>query len=336
MKKLGLAVLMLLALTGQVTSAKADPVLVQAAGATRTVNCNDAPLQVEGARNLITATGRCTGLEVRGDGNIISLPLTGTVRIDIQGSRNRIRYTAMAGTIVYLHIAGDGNEVLPGPYAPAPSAALTGISGKGLNLDLDCEGGSFTLDSVGSTIALRGQCKAVMLHGEANMVRADLAPAATVQIEGNANTLLYRVALGAPLPKTRLVGMGSLVASDSSLAAALGTGVAPQKLPVPLLMGLLDAQVQALGTLVQLPSAIVGPMGGFSTAGEVQLQRLGGLLLQAWPTAVRIVGRGKTQEGGRKLASAVSEYLIDHGVPGLAAQIDGDIGSGSVDVWLLK
>ena len=112
--------------------------------------------------------------------------------------------------------------------------------------------------------------------------------------------------------------------------------MAPQKLPVPLLMGLLDAQVQALGTLVQLPSAIVGPMGGFSTAGEVQLQRLGGLLLQAWPTAVRIVGRGKTQEGGRKLASAVSEYLIDHGVPGLAAQIDGDIGSGSVDVWLLK
>ena len=336
MKQVGLAVWVLLAAAGLAVPAKADPVLVQAAGATRTVNCNDAPLQVEGARNLITVTGRCTGLEVRGDGNIVSLPLTGTAPVDIQGSRNRIRYTAMAGTVVQLQIAGDGNEVLPAPYAPAPPAALAVISGNALNLDLDCGGAAFTLNSVGSAIALRGQCKAVMVHGEANMVRADLAPAATVQIEGNANTLLYRAPLDAPQPKTRLVGMGSLVASESSLAAALGAGVAPQKLPVPLLMRLLDAQVQAPGTLVQLPPAIFGPMGGFSTAGEVQLQRLGGLLLQAWPTGVRIVGHGQTQEGGRKLASAVSDYLIDHGVPGLAAQIDGDIGNPMVDVWLLK
>jgi hypothetical protein len=326
----------LLAASALAAPAHADPVLVQAAGATRTVNCAEAPLEIDGARNLITVTGRCTGLQIRGDGNDVSLPLSGVAPVDIEGSRNRVRYTAMPGTNVQLHVAGDGTAVTPGPYAPAPPAALASISGNGLDLDLDCNNGTFTLDSVGSAIALRGQCKAVVLHGEANVVRADLAPEASVEIEGNADTLLYRVPQGAALPKTKLVGMGSLVADQSSLAAAIGARVAPQKLPVPLLMRLLDAQVQAPGTLVQLPSAIFAPTGGLSAAGEIQLQRLGGLLLQAWPSAVRIVGHGPSPDAGRKLAAAVSDYMIDHGVPGLSAQLDGDVGGGSVDVWLLK
>ncbi len=324
-----------LSLAASPVAGHADPVLVQAAGSTRTVACADAPAMIEGARNLITFTGHCTSLQIRGDSNIVSIPLAEPGNIDIEGNGNRIRYTAAAGVRPQLRIVGNGIWVTPSAYSSAPPAALATISGNGLNLDLDCDGLAFTLDSVGSTVALRGQCKAVLLHGETNLVRADLAPAASVTIEGNANTLLYRLPPGAALPGGKVTGMGSFVAADSGLAASLGTGLSPVKLPVPLLMRLLDAQVQAPGTLVILQPAIFG-RSGFSPAGEVMLQRLGGLLVQAWPSSVRIVGHNANPERAKQMASAVQEYLIDHGVPGLAAQIASEGGDGSVEVWLLK
>ena len=313
----------------------ADPVLVQAAGSTRTVACANAPAIIEGPRNLITFTGHCTGLQIRGDSNSVSIPLAEPGNIDIEGNGNKIRYTAPAGLQPQLRIVGDGTWVTPGAYSPAPPAALATISGNRLNLDLDCDGLAFTLNTVGSTVTLRGQCKEVLLHGETNLVRADLASAATVTIEGNANTLLYRLAPGAALPGGKVTGMGSLVAADSGPAASLGTGLPPAKLPVPLLMRLLDAQVQEPGTLVILQPAVFGG-SGFSPAGEVMLQRLGGLLVQAWPTGVRIVGHNANPERAKQMASAVQEYLVDHGVPGLSAQLAAEGGDGWVDVWLLK
>ena len=316
-------------------AAQSEPVLVQAAGATRTVACNGGPVQVEGARNLIKFTGVCTGLHLRGDGNTISIPLSGQSQIDIEGGHNRVHYSALAGIAPQLRIVGDGTEVLTSQNAPAPLAGLASISGNKLNLDLDCNGQAFTLDSVGSTISLRGKCQTVLLHGEANLVRADLASGATVTIQGNANTLLYVIPPGGTLPGGSVDGMGSLVVPDVGFAVPLGAGVPPARLPVALLMRLLDAQVQAQGTLVHLPSAVFA-QDGFSAAGELQLQRLGGLILQAWPNGVHIVGHDPNPARGTQMATAISTYLIDHGVPGLAAQIGSEPGESSVDVWLLK
>ena len=173
------------------------------------------------------------------------------------------------------------------------------------------------------------------MHGEANLVRAELTSGSNVTIEGNANTMLYRLPPGALLPGGKVTGMGSLVAADSGLAATLGSGVPPTKLPVPLLMRLLDAQVQAPGTLVILQPAIFSK-SGFSPAGEVMLQRVAGLLLQAWPSGVRIVGHNLNPQRGKQMASVVQDYLVDHGVPGLNAKLESDNGDGSVDIWLLK
>ena len=316
-------------------AAQSEPVLVQAAGATRTVACNGGAAQVEGARNLIKFTGVCTSLQVRGDGNAISIPLSGQSRIDIEGGHNRVHYSAMAGIAPQLRIVGDGTEVLTSQNAPAPQAALASISGNKLNLELDCNGLTFTLNSVGSTVSLRGKCSAVLMHGEANLVRADLASGATVTIQGNANTLLYAVPAGATLPGGSVDGMGSLMVPDVGFAVPLGAGVPPTRLPVPLLVRLLDAQVQAPGTLVHLPLAAFAP-DGFSAAGELQVQRLGGLILQAWPNGVRIVGHDPDPARGTQMATAISTYLTDHGVPGLAAQISSEPGESSVDVWLMK
>jgi len=335
MRRMRLLATMLTVLGGWMTQAQADPVLVQAAGATRSVACNGGPAQVEGARNLIKFTGVCTGLQVRGDGNAISIPLSGQSLIDIEGGHNRVRYSSSAGIQPRLRVVGDGTEVLTSQNAPAPLASQASISGNDLNLELDCNGLDFTLNSVGSTISLRGRCQNVLLHGEANLVRADLASGASVTIQGNANTLLYQVPPGGNLPGGSVNGMGSLVAPDVGFATPLGVGVPPARLPVALLMRLLDGQVQAQGTMVHLPPAVFTP-DGFSVAGDMQLRRLGGLILQAWPSGVHIIGHDPDPTRATQMATAISTYLVDHGVPGLAAQISSESGESSVDVWLMK
>jgi hypothetical protein len=332
---LGAGVLVLASAHG-LAAEDSTAVLVQGAGATRTVTCADVDARVEGSRNTITFTGHCTGLQLRGDGNVVSVPLAGPALIDIEGNHNRVRYTSTPDALPRLRVAGSFNELTPSPYAVAPRAEAAAISGDGLNLELDCAGKPYTMQSVHSHLHLRGACPALTLRGEANLVEAELAPGAEVTIAGNAISLLYRVAGDGAAPKVALNGMGSIALPEASMAGVLAQPVGAARLPVPLLMQLLGAQVQAQGTLVHLPAAVFSP-NGYSPAGEVTLQRLAGLIVQAWPSGVKIAGHNPDALGAKQIASGVSEYLVGHGVPGLSAEITGDTtGEPSVDVWLLK
>ncbi len=314
-----------------------NAVVVQGSGATRTVSCNELEARIEGPRNMITFTGKCSGLQVRGDGNTVSVPLYGPAQIDIEGNHNRVRYTTTADASPRLHVVGNQNELIPNPYAVVPRADGSVISGNELNLDLSCNGRPFTLETVNSHIRLRGGCPAMILRGEANLIEAELAPGADVTIAGNAISLLYHVVGDGAAPKLFVAGLNSIALPASSIGAALIQPTTPAKLPVPLLMQLVGAQVQAQGTLVHLPiAAFNGNSNSFSPAGELTLRRLAGLLVQAWPSGVKITGYDTDPDTGRTRASAVSDYLIAHGAPGLAPALSGDKGDPAVDIWLLK
>jgi hypothetical protein len=100
-------------------------------------------------------------------------------------------------------------------------------------------------------------------------------------------------------------------------------------------MYLLDARVQAQGTVIHLPAAAFG-VGGMSPAGEITLDRVAGLMLQAWPTGVKITGTSTDAGAGRQRAGVVSDYLVAHGVPGLTADVAGERGEVGVDILMLK
>jgi hypothetical protein len=309
--------------------------LLQGSGTTRTVTCNNTTVMVEGARNVVTIVGHCSGLIVRGDSNYVSIPLTGAAVLDIEGNHNRVRTSSTPDATPQLRMTGQANEFTPNPASVAPAADTAFISGNGLSVELDCNGKLMTFDSVSSNLRLRGACAGLVLRGEANLIEASLAPGADVTIAGNAISLLYKIAGEGAEPNFNISGMDSLALPAASLGAALTRPTPPSKLPVQLLLQLLSAQVQANGTYIRLPAAAFNSTG-MSPAGALTLQRLAGLILQAWPSAVKIVGQEDDPGAGKQLAAVVSEYLVSHGVPGLTADIVGQQGTKAVTVQLLN
>lgn len=319
---------------------QADPVVVASAGTTRTVACTDNDAQINGSRNVITFSGRCTGLQIRGDSNLVSIALTGHAPIDIEGTRNRVRYTTSQDATPTLRVVGSSTEVMPARGAMMPRAETAALQGDQLTIELDCGGGLFTLQTVRSTLWLHNGCTALTVRGEANVVHADLAPEAQVLIEGNAITLLTTQSQPGPPPKIKVVGMGSIVAPESSLMASLATPASPGQLPfanVPLVMliQVLDAQVTQAGTLVKLP-AVAFDTDSLSPGGELQMQRVAALISQITPSGVRITGHEANSARARQRANLVSDYLLTHGFPGMTPDIQTDNGDGSVDILLLR
>lgn len=334
------AIAMLAAVSMPASPAQADAVVVSSAGATRTIACNDNDAQVFGSRNVITFSGRCAGLQIRGDSNTISIALTGRAPIDIEGSRNRVRYTTAPDAQPTLRVVGSFTEVMPARGATMPRAETAVLQGDYLNIELDCGGGLFTLQTIRSTLWLRNGCSALTVRGEANVVHADLAPEAQVLIEGNAITLLTTQSQPGLAPQIKVVGMGSIVAPESSLVASLASPAAPGQPPlanVPLVMliQVLDAQVTPAGTLIRLPS-VAFDTDALSPGGELQLQRVAALMAQISPSGVRIIGHEANSARARQRANLVSDYLLNHGFPGMTPEILTDTGDGSVNILLLK
>ena len=326
------------AMLASATAQAASPftgLLLQGSGTTRTVSCNNTSVMVEGARNAVTITGHCNGLIVRGDSNQVSVPLIGAATLDIEGNHNRVRTSSTPDATPQLHMVGEANELTSSPLGVAPAADSATIFGNGLNVELDCNAKPVTFESVNSHLKLRGVCPSLTLRGEANLVEANLASGADVTIAGNAISLLYRVAADAAPPNFAILGMDSLALPANSLASALTQGTPPAKLPVALLLQLLNAQVQASGTIVRLPPAAFNSTG-VSPSGALILQRLAGLIVQAWPNSMKIIGQEDDPGAGKQLATVVSEYLVSHGVPGLTADILGQHGERAVVVQLLN
>ena len=76
-------VLCAVAVLGLAGEAWAQSPVLQGDGSTRSAVCSNADAVVSGNRNKITFTGSCTGLQIRGEGNVVSVVLAAHALIDI-------------------------------------------------------------------------------------------------------------------------------------------------------------------------------------------------------------------------------------------------------------
>jgi hypothetical protein len=211
---------------------------VRAEAVTRTVDCNGTPAEVGGNRNTLTFRGACRGLTLRGDANTVAIELAPGARIDIEGNRNRLRYTvAGGGDPPSVRVSGSDTDLAPSPGAPPPAAAPLPVrlSGDNQNLDVDCGGRDVDIQGNHSHYTLTGGCHALVAHGDGNTLRAELQPGARVEIEGNGTVLTYRVrgAGGDAAVTVRGNDSRALREGQVALAAPPATPPAAQPIAVP-------------------------------------------------------------------------------------------------------
>ncbi len=312
--------------------AQPAPAAVQSEGISRDVVCNNAQASIGGSRNTITFTGSCTGLQIRGEENRVSVTLAPGSLIDIEGTGNHVQFASTVSP--RLRVSGNLTEVKPNVGSAAPAADTASLSGNSLTLELDCAGKSVTLQGTRSTIRLRGACSALTVRGEANRVHADLAANASVLVEGNGISLVYTVAGDGVPPAMSVRGMGSSVTREGGQTppVVLPTGVVAS---VPLLMRDLDGVVVRAGTVVKLPVAVFnGPL--ISPAGETQLARLATLIGLINPSGLRITGQGPEAAIATQRAERVHDWLTGHGLPKLPVKLGQGSGTAGVDVLILR
>lgn len=319
--------------------AHADGPAIHGEGQTSTEACGGAAASVAGSRNTITFTGECAGIEIRGESNTITLQLVPGSAIVIEGNRNRLRYTAPLGAHPTLSVAGNFNEVTPGPNTPAPAADTAKVAGDDETIELDCEGKSVTLQGVRSHYRLHGACAALTVRGEANTVQAGLAPNAQLLVEGNGIALTYTVRGGGGAPAGTVRGMGSSITRANAavvLPAAPAAGGAVPVASVPLLMSQLDGIIVERGTLVKLPVAVFASEG-LSPAGETQLARLAALIGQIHPKGLSLSGRDPAgAAAAQQRVALVHGWLDSHIGKRLPVTEQADSGDSGVDVLILR
>ncbi len=97
--------------------------------------------------------------------------------------------------------------------AVLPSAALAdaNVRGTGTALSADCNGGVANITSTGSQVTVTGNCRAVTVVGDGNMVNIVLANNATISVRGTGNLITWSGAQRiAPRPSVR--GIGNVIA----------------------------------------------------------------------------------------------------------------------------
>jgi hypothetical protein len=316
---------------GQILGQNTAGAMLRAEGQARNLDCAGQDAVIGGSRNTAVFTGSCAMLQIRGDDNTVSVALAQGALIDIEGSRNRVRFSTQPGTSPRLRAVGAGIDVSPLAGSQAPSADSAQLVGERQTLTLDCNGGPATIAGSRNQITLLGACRALTLRGEASVVRASLAAAAQVSIEGNAIALIYSVQGAGTPPLIILHGMGSeavragregaLALRDPKSGAIVGT--------VPVLVRDLDATIVQAGTLVNLPPAVFNK-AALSAAGEMQLDRLVALIAQTSPHGVIVIGRDPSN------APAVQAWLRSRGVKSVSLQTPADPAVSAISVLALR
>ena len=212
-------------------TSRADPVLIQAEAETKSVDCAGDSARVEGNRNTLTITGACRSLDLRGDGNQVTIVLRPGAAVHVEGQKNRIAYRIARGTQQpEVSVAGVDSIVFPAgearaqpakPAAPlvvvppitvppvtlppvtvppiavpglplsAPAAGPVLIRGDDQQRNGDCNGGAVVLEGDRGSYVLRGGCTALTVRGHLATIQAELAPRARVVVEGDGATVFW-------------------------------------------------------------------------------------------------------------------------------------------------
>lgn len=80
---------------------------------TGSLDCNKGPAQVMGSYNVLRISGACSGLQVAGSGNKITVELGPGGTLNVSGSNNAITWSSTDGKPPTLTSAGSGNAVSP-------------------------------------------------------------------------------------------------------------------------------------------------------------------------------------------------------------------------------
>jgi Protein of unknown function (DUF3060) len=80
---------------------------------TGSLDCNKGPAQVMGSYNVLRISGACSGLQVAGSGNKITVELGPGGTLNVSGSNNAITWSSTDGKPPTLTSAGSGNAVMP-------------------------------------------------------------------------------------------------------------------------------------------------------------------------------------------------------------------------------
>jgi Protein of unknown function (DUF3060) len=84
-----------------------------ASGQTATLDCAGGKAAVLGSNNVLTVSGSCTGLDMYGSGNKITVQFGPAAEISFVGSGNSIRWTSSDGKPPKVSYVGSGNELVP-------------------------------------------------------------------------------------------------------------------------------------------------------------------------------------------------------------------------------
>lgn len=308
---------------------------VAAEGETRTEACAGAAASVAGNRNLVTFTGACKSLTLRGDGNRVSAGLGAGALIDVEGNGNQVRITA--GKPGKLRVSGSNTSVVAAGGSPAPAASAS-LSGDAQTIELGCDTQPVTLESSGSRYVLRGGCRVLVIKGANNRVDAELLPAASVRIEGDGTIVTYRLKGTGAVPVSTILGVGSLLEADSQVAQLQAPPAPPAGITqVVSLMHDLGGVVILDGTMVRLPAGIFAG-NDLGPNADGWMGRLGELIGQIGPTGLRIQGADPADpQVATGRANAVQAWLQQRAGVKLPVQANGAKGEGAmVDVTILR
>ncbi len=324
----GLAAACLLSLLTARPAAAAGPV-VKADGQTATLACARQPATVFGQGNFATFTGTCASLVVRGDRNHIDIALARGAPIDIAGSNNQVRITEGGGGPA--RVSGSGTMLLA-QGGLAPTAAGSVISGDGQTIELSCAGVAVTLDGNHSRFHLHGGCRSLLLRGAGNVVDAELAPAATVRVEGDGSAVVYRLSAAGPAPAVTVLGIDSLVQPD--IAAIRPAPPAPPAgvTAEARIMAALQGEVVPDGTRFQLPAAMF-QSSALADQGQTALAQISQLIGVIHPAGLRIAGADQPR------IAAVQSWLVDRGQVRLPVTTGTGQGMGqgtAVEITILR
>ncbi|NHZ63292.1 DUF3060 domain-containing protein [Massilia genomosp. 1] len=99
--------------TSGTTSSDKDKIEVSGNGHQRSFPCEGRRAVIEGTDNVITFTGVCSGLEVSGTGNSVSIQLTPKAPLSVEGVNNSVRWQSSAEP--RKNISGVNNRVVKVP-----------------------------------------------------------------------------------------------------------------------------------------------------------------------------------------------------------------------------
>jgi hypothetical protein len=115
----------------------------------------------------------------------------------------------------------------------APVYAQSDRTGAGETID--CAGGDAAITGNGKHVTLQGACRSLTVRGDGNQIQAELAPRARVDVQGDGNSVRYRLIGGTEEAHVAVAGRQDVVGPDEAPIA--GMAAAATRAPLTLAAG---------------------------------------------------------------------------------------------------